>query len=227
MPTTVTATGLMEDFVPPDADATATDDLFAGDPSLELQTVTYVLIETQPRHPVRVTAGAARITPLFLAHQDCILHGSWDMADLRNFATTLSPREAAPLLIYRAPLWHRDPFHGDHTPHRTRHRVVRRGATRAVPRACAACSPPCSPAGPRCSRPAWSTPTDCATPSARSRRGAVRRGVSLQVAGGHQPGHRGGRIPVLSHSVAAGTGAARLASMWCRYRPCAASRTSA
>lgn len=61
----------------------------------------YVMIETTPRYPVRVTAGAARITPLYLAHAQGVLHGSWDMADLRRFATALSPREAARLLIYR------------------------------------------------------------------------------------------------------------------------------
>lgn len=61
----------------------------------------YVLIETTPRAPARISAGAARTTPLYLAHRDGVLHGSWDMADLRPFAGALSPREAARLLIYR------------------------------------------------------------------------------------------------------------------------------
>jgi asparagine synthase (glutamine-hydrolysing) len=61
----------------------------------------HVLVETSPDHPVRVTAGAARTTPLYVAHQDGVLHGSWDMAELRRHAGSLSPREAARLLIYR------------------------------------------------------------------------------------------------------------------------------
>ncbi|MFF5258339.1 asparagine synthase-related protein [Actinomadura viridis] len=60
-----------------------------------------VLIETAPHHPVRVTAGAAGTTPLYLAHADGVLHGSWDMADLRTYATGLASKEAARLLIYR------------------------------------------------------------------------------------------------------------------------------
>ncbi|QQN79241.1 asparagine synthase-related protein [Streptomyces sp. XC 2026] len=61
----------------------------------------YVLIETAPNRPVRVTAGAARTTPLYLSHQDGVLHGSWEMSDLRRFAGALSPKEAARLLTYR------------------------------------------------------------------------------------------------------------------------------
>lgn len=60
-----------------------------------------VRIETAPGRPVRVTAGAARTTPLYLAQTDGTLHGSWDMADLRTCANGISPREAARLLIYR------------------------------------------------------------------------------------------------------------------------------
>ena len=33
-----------------------------------------VLIETEQRKPVRVTGGAARTSPLYLAHRDGILH---------------------------------------------------------------------------------------------------------------------------------------------------------
>ncbi|MGW4662998.1 asparagine synthase [Streptosporangium sandarakinum] len=61
----------------------------------------YVMIETRPHHPVRVIAGAPRTTPLYLAHSGGVLHGSWEMADLRSFAAALSPRETARLLIYR------------------------------------------------------------------------------------------------------------------------------
>ncbi|MEV5829172.1 asparagine synthase [Spirillospora sp. NPDC052242] len=63
--------------------------------------VDHVLIETAPRRPVRVTVGADRSTPLFLAHRDGILHGSWDMADLAPFATGINPKEATRLLIYQ------------------------------------------------------------------------------------------------------------------------------
>lgn len=61
----------------------------------------HILIETRPGHPVRVTAGAARTTPLYLAVAGESLHGSWDMADLKAFATGLSLREAARLLTYQ------------------------------------------------------------------------------------------------------------------------------
>jgi asparagine synthase (glutamine-hydrolysing) len=61
----------------------------------------YVLIETRPGHPVRVTAGAARTTPLYLAASGASLHGSWDMAHLKELATALSAREAARLLVYQ------------------------------------------------------------------------------------------------------------------------------
>ncbi|MEV0036801.1 asparagine synthase-related protein [Streptomyces sp. NPDC050804] len=61
----------------------------------------FVLVETAPNRPVRVTTGAARTSPLYLAHHGGVLHGSWDMGDLRPFATGLSSREAARLLIYR------------------------------------------------------------------------------------------------------------------------------
>ncbi len=60
-----------------------------------------VLVETEPERPVRVTAGAARTTPLYLATDGPTLVGSWDMADLREHATGINPREAARLLIYR------------------------------------------------------------------------------------------------------------------------------
>lgn len=61
----------------------------------------FVLIETRPGYPLEVTAGAARTTPLYLADGDGVLHGSWDMADLKPFATGISTREAARLLIYQ------------------------------------------------------------------------------------------------------------------------------
>ncbi|MFD0899083.1 asparagine synthase [Actinomadura sediminis] len=63
--------------------------------------VDHVLVEVAPRRPVRVTVGADRSTPLFLAHRDSVLHGSWDMAELAPFATGINPREATRLLIYQ------------------------------------------------------------------------------------------------------------------------------
>jgi asparagine synthase (glutamine-hydrolysing) len=60
----------------------------------------YVLIETECRKPVRVTAGAARTTPLYLAHRDGVLHGSWDMGRLRPYAAGLNPKEATRMLAY-------------------------------------------------------------------------------------------------------------------------------
>ncbi|RBQ18647.1 asparagine synthase [Spongiactinospora rosea] len=60
-----------------------------------------VLVETRSEHPVEVTAGAARTTPLYLAEDGGVLHGSWEMADLKPFVTGISPREAARLLIYQ------------------------------------------------------------------------------------------------------------------------------
>lgn len=61
----------------------------------------YVLIEDELDRPVRVTAGAARTTPLYLADDGRSLVGSWNMADLRDHASGVNPREAARLLIYR------------------------------------------------------------------------------------------------------------------------------
>ncbi|HUN30535.1 MAG TPA: asparagine synthase [Trebonia sp.] len=61
----------------------------------------FVLVETQPGYPVKVTAGGARTTPLYLAESGGTLHGSWDMADLKELAGGLSSREAARLLIYQ------------------------------------------------------------------------------------------------------------------------------
>lgn len=60
----------------------------------------YLLVETECRRPVRVTAGAARTTPLYLAHSGGVLHGSWDMGRLRPFAAGLNPKEATRMLAY-------------------------------------------------------------------------------------------------------------------------------
>jgi hypothetical protein len=60
----------------------------------------YVLIETEQRRPARISAGAARTTPLYLAHSSGVLHGSWDMGRLRPFAAGLSPKEATRMLAY-------------------------------------------------------------------------------------------------------------------------------
>ncbi|GAA1071627.1 asparagine synthase-related protein [Nocardiopsis metallicus] len=61
----------------------------------------FVLLETEPAQPARITAGSARTTPLYLADDGRSLFGSWDMADLRDHVTGINPREAARLLIYR------------------------------------------------------------------------------------------------------------------------------
>lgn len=79
----------------------------------------YVLVETAPQRPARVTAGACRTSPLYLAHDDTTLHGSWDMADLRHHITGLNPREVARLLIYR-------PRYSSDTPFRGIHRLTER-----------------------------------------------------------------------------------------------------
>ncbi|WP_405984991.1 hypothetical protein [Streptomyces sp. NBC_00872] len=42
----------------------------------------FVLVEMVRDEPVRVTAGPCGTTPLYLAHDDTSLYGSWDMADL-------------------------------------------------------------------------------------------------------------------------------------------------
>ena len=60
----------------------------------------YVLIETEQRKPVRVTAGPARSTPLYLACRDGVLHGSWDMGRLRPCAAGLNPKESTRMLAY-------------------------------------------------------------------------------------------------------------------------------
>lgn len=71
-----------------------------------------VFIETTPRRPVQITAGACRSTPLFLAHAGGVLHGSWDIADLRPFAAGLNPKEVTRLLIYRPRYSTETPFAG-------------------------------------------------------------------------------------------------------------------
>ncbi|MGW2597102.1 asparagine synthase-related protein [Streptomyces sp. L500] len=81
----------------------------------------YVLVETAPGVPCRVTAGPARTTPLYVAHDAESLYGSWDMADLEQHATGLSPREVARLLIYR-------PRYSTETVFRGIHRVTERTA---------------------------------------------------------------------------------------------------
>ena len=79
----------------------------------------YVLVETEPAHPVRVSAGAARTTPLYLAVDDTTLVGSWDMADLREYAKGINSKEAARLLIYR-------PRYSSETLYRGIHRLTER-----------------------------------------------------------------------------------------------------
>jgi asparagine synthase (glutamine-hydrolysing) len=60
----------------------------------------FVLIETEQRKPVRVTSGAARTTPLYLAHCGGSLHGSWNLGRLRPYVTGLNPKEATRMLAY-------------------------------------------------------------------------------------------------------------------------------
>ncbi|MFC7328147.1 asparagine synthase-related protein [Marinactinospora rubrisoli] len=79
----------------------------------------YVLVETEPEQPVRVSAGAARTTPLYLATDGTSLAGSWDMADLREHITGINPKEAARLLIYR-------PRYSSETLFRGVHRLTER-----------------------------------------------------------------------------------------------------
>ncbi|MFD7899234.1 asparagine synthase-related protein [Streptomyces sp. NPDC059743] len=79
----------------------------------------FVLVEMVRDEPVRVTAGPCRTTPLYLAHDDTGLYGSWDMADLREYAVGLNPREVARLLIYR-------PRYSTDTAFRGIHRLTER-----------------------------------------------------------------------------------------------------
>ncbi|MBU3870955.1 asparagine synthase [Streptomyces sp. 4503] len=79
----------------------------------------YVLVETAPGDPCRVTAGPGGIAPLYVAHDRTSLHGSWDMADLAEHAVGLSPREIARLLVYR-------PRYSTETVFRGIHRVTER-----------------------------------------------------------------------------------------------------
>lgn len=74
----------------------------------------YVLVETVPSEPVQVTAGPCRTTPLYLGNDTTSLYGSWDMGDLRRFATGINVREAARLLIYRPRYSHDTLFTGIH-----------------------------------------------------------------------------------------------------------------
>jgi asparagine synthetase B (glutamine-hydrolysing) len=79
----------------------------------------YVLVETSPGDPCRVTAGPGGVAPLYVAHDGSRLHGSWDMADLAAYAVGLSSREVARLLIYR-------PRYSTETVFRGIHRVTER-----------------------------------------------------------------------------------------------------
>lgn len=69
----------------------------------------FVAIELADGEPVQVTAGAARVTPLYLAHDAHVLAGSWDMADLADYVRGINVREAARLLVYR-PRYSTDTF---------------------------------------------------------------------------------------------------------------------
>ncbi|MFF9897689.1 hypothetical protein [Streptomyces longispororuber] len=73
----------------------------------------YVAVETIADEPARVSAGPCRITPLYLAHDETSLCGSWDMADLRAHARRINVREVARLRLYR-PRYNHDLFEGTH-----------------------------------------------------------------------------------------------------------------
>ncbi|WP_125262303.1 asparagine synthase-related protein [Streptomyces alboflavus] len=81
----------------------------------------YVLVEAAPELPVRVLVGSCRTAPLYVAHDEKSLYGSWDMADLADHAQKLSPREVARLLIYR-------PRYSTETVFRGIHRLTERAA---------------------------------------------------------------------------------------------------
>ncbi|OKI00917.1 asparagine synthase [Streptomyces sp. CB02923] len=85
----------------PDVHAATPQELDRARALVEQWPADYVLIETAPGQPVRVTAGPGGIAPLYLAHDTSTLYGSWDMANLAGHITGLSPRETARLLIYR------------------------------------------------------------------------------------------------------------------------------
>ena len=72
----------------------------------------YVLVETSPDEAVRVTVGACRTTPLYLAHNADSLFGSWDMADLQTYSGSINVREATRLLLYRPRYSHDTLFTG-------------------------------------------------------------------------------------------------------------------
>jgi len=74
----------------------------------------FVLVTTTPGMPVTVTAGAARTTPLYLSADAERLHGSWDMADLRQFAARLHAVEVARLLVFRPRYSTQTVFEGIH-----------------------------------------------------------------------------------------------------------------
>nr|WP_246260421.1 asparagine synthase [Streptomyces typhae] len=74
----------------------------------------YVAVEVTGDEPVRVTAGPCRTTPLYLAHDEVRLYGSWDMAELRAHARQINVREAARLLLYRPRYSHDTLFDGIH-----------------------------------------------------------------------------------------------------------------
>jgi asparagine synthase (glutamine-hydrolysing) len=74
----------------------------------------FVLVQTAPDVPVTVTAGAARTTPLYLSTDATRLHGSWDMADLKPFATRLHAVEVARLLVFRPRYSTQTVFEGIH-----------------------------------------------------------------------------------------------------------------
>ncbi|MFE0422179.1 asparagine synthase-related protein [Streptomyces sp. NPDC058953] len=79
----------------------------------------YVLVETAPGDPCRVSTGPGGVAPLYVAHDRTSLYGSWNMADLAEYSVGLSSREVARLLIYR-------PRYSTETVFRGIHRVTER-----------------------------------------------------------------------------------------------------
>ncbi|MGW1074078.1 asparagine synthase [Streptomyces sp. NPDC002537] len=102
----------------------------------------FVLVETAPEEPACVSVGPCRTTPLYLAHDDTSLCGSWDMADLRGYVSGLNSREVARLLIYR-------PRYSTDTVFRGIHRLSERATAHYGGHLCLRYPEPALHSGPR------------------------------------------------------------------------------
>lgn len=72
----------------------------------------FVTVLTEPGHPAIIQAGPRPACPLYLAHDGRSVHGTWEMGDLRRFATGIENVEAARLLIYKPRYTHQTLFTG-------------------------------------------------------------------------------------------------------------------